>query len=314
MLPDEAESAVKKEKLCIFLPGSSYDPFSSSTDPSILRPICSSVLWLSQGQNRWQCREPPLLRNELDATPPLKKAITRMATALWHRTREVAALLDKIRTPKKPIEEPATDVKLIPTPEKPEETLKRTAVAGGVGWGSDGWPRIRWRRAQHWHRGWAEPRQAQVGGQAAREVKIHVPRCDFGFCFTVRNRAAFHRIAAARSTASATSSCFGVASPSAPVAPFVSIGFRRIMFASMPHLQSLAWWANMLASTFTLRILKSLLLVPPQCRLMRWRRILNIPAWSWHFLLRGLRMICYLMLPLLIAHPRTFLDGATKTR
>lgn len=56
-----------------------------------------------------------------------------MATALWHRTREVAALLDKIRTPKKPIEEPTTDVKLIPTPEKPEETLKRTAVAGGVG-------------------------------------------------------------------------------------------------------------------------------------------------------------------------------------
>ncbi|ONM39323.1 hypothetical protein ZEAMMB73_Zm00001d043862 [Zea mays] len=55
-----------------------------------------------------------------------------MATALWHRTREVAALLDKIRTPKKPIEEPATDVKLIPTPEKPEETLKRTAVAGGI--------------------------------------------------------------------------------------------------------------------------------------------------------------------------------------
>jgi hypothetical protein len=47
-----------------------------------------------------------------------------MATALWHRTREVAALLDEIWTPKQPIEEPATDVKLIPTLEKPEETLK----------------------------------------------------------------------------------------------------------------------------------------------------------------------------------------------
>jgi hypothetical protein len=40
-----------------------------------------------------------------------------MATAMWHRTREVAALLDEIRTPKKPIEEPATDVKLILMPE-----------------------------------------------------------------------------------------------------------------------------------------------------------------------------------------------------
>jgi hypothetical protein len=147
-----------------------------------------------------------------------------MATALWHRTREVAALLDEIRTPKKPIEELATDVKLIPTPEKLEETLKAHGRSR-----RRRLRRRRWRRMTSCplnesstlassHRGWAEPCQAQGGGQAAREVKIHVPRCDFRFCFTVRNRAAFHRpIAAARSTASATSSCSGAASPWAPV-------------------------------------------------------------------------------------------------
>jgi hypothetical protein len=127
-----AESAVKKGKLYVFLPGCSYDPFSSSSDLSILRPICSSILWLPKARTGDNVVSRPFWRTSW--TPPHR---SRRPLQGWPQrcgtgqgrlplcwTREVAAVLDEIRTLKKPIEEPVMDVKLIPTPEKPEETLK----------------------------------------------------------------------------------------------------------------------------------------------------------------------------------------------
>jgi hypothetical protein len=61
----------------------------------------------------------PLLKIEMDATLPLKKA----------KTRTTAALADEVRTPKMPGKKPAPAVEQIPTPE---ETLRMRGYSGTV--------------------------------------------------------------------------------------------------------------------------------------------------------------------------------------
>jgi hypothetical protein len=66
-----------------------------------------------------RCRKSPLLKIEMDATPPLKKA----------KTRTTAALADEVWTPKTPAKKLAPIAEQIPTPK---ETLRTRGYGGTV--------------------------------------------------------------------------------------------------------------------------------------------------------------------------------------